>query len=66
MKEFLNQIEYELNNNIYLVTLFSSLAIPDICGAAESKNGFAKEKEYINWYNKHAKHISSFLSGEDC
>ncbi|MFH1158801.1 MAG: hypothetical protein V1721_08015 [Pseudomonadota bacterium] len=66
MKDFIKQIESALNSNLYLVALFSSLAIPDICGAAESENGFADKQKYIDWYDKHAKHISSFLSGEDC
>lgn len=66
MKDFLDQIEAALSGNIYLVALFASLAIPDICGAVDAADGIATKEKYIDWYNKNASHICCYLSGEDC
>ena len=66
MRDLLDQIEVAINGRIYLVALFTSLAIPDICGAIGSENGCATQQKYIDWYDKNAKQICSYLSGEDC
>jgi len=44
MRDFLVQIKKGLDVNLYLLSLFSALAIPDICGAMGSENGEASTK----------------------
>ncbi len=53
MRNILNQIEQALDANIYYLALFTTLSIPDICGALDSTNGGSKKKRYINWFDKH-------------
>ncbi|AEG15639.1 hypothetical protein Desku_2093 [Desulfofundulus kuznetsovii DSM 6115] len=66
MKDLLDQIESALDANLYFLALAGSLLIPDICGAAGSKNGRSSREKYINWFAKYASNICPFLSGEDC
>jgi hypothetical protein len=41
MELLLEQIEKGLNANLYYLSLFVALCIPDICGALEPENGRA-------------------------
>ena len=66
LKDLLAQIETAVDANLYLIALFASLAIPDICGAIDSEDGTASKSKYINWFNKYVADKCSFLSGEDC
>jgi hypothetical protein len=49
MELLLEQIEKGLNANLYYLSLFVALCIPDICGALESQNGKANSDKYIKW-----------------
>ncbi len=49
MDDLLNQIEIAINNNLYYLALYCSLALPDICAASESENGETTKTKYINW-----------------
>lgn len=59
-----------LNNKCYFSALAMSLALPDICGAAEYPHETSVAKRYIEWYNKYLGEYMSnekdspFLSGE--
>jgi hypothetical protein len=49
----LEQIRASLNANLYYLSLFASLTVPDICGALESENGYATPDRYRAWFNKY-------------
>ena len=75
MKDFLEQIEIGLKSNLYYLSLFAALAIPDICGAIGSEDGEASRNKYIDWFNKYVAHKYEgqiagervvFLTAEDC
>ncbi|KAF0134743.1 MAG: hypothetical protein FD145_460 [Candidatus Saganbacteria bacterium] len=67
MKNILNQIQKGLETNLYYLSLFVSLSMPDICGAIESQNGEASGKKYADWFDKYvAPKYNGFLSGDDC
>ncbi len=53
MKLLLEQIEKGLEAELYYLSLFVSLCIPDICGALESENGFAQPEKYKNWVSQY-------------
>lgn len=67
---YVNDIENALKNKSYFSALAMSLALPDICGAAEYPNETSTAKRYIEWYNKYlGEYMSndsgnSYLSGE--
>jgi hypothetical protein len=52
MRDMLTQIRTANEAGIYYVALFSSLAIPDICGALESSDGLASREKYIAWFDR--------------
>ncbi len=67
MRDLLGQIQTGLNANLYYLSFFTSLAIPDICGALESENGEASKDKYIDWFDNYiASKYNNFLSGKDC
>lgn len=67
MKDFINQIQLALQNpSLYYLTLFASLALPDICGAMSSENGESSKEKYIQWYDQYMAHKCQFFTGEDC
>ena len=66
MRELLEQIKRGLDNNLYYISLFVALALPDICGAIDSEDGTAARERYIQWFNKYVKNKYNNLSGEDC
>jgi len=66
MRDFLSQIKKGLDQNLYLLSLFSALAIPDICGAMVSENGEASGDKYKTWFDKYIAPKYNFLNGEDC
>lgn len=67
---YVNDIENALKNKSYFSALAMSLALPDICGAAEYPNETSTAKRYIGWYNKYLGEYMSddsgnpYLSGE--
>jgi len=67
MRNFLSQIEIGLEANLYYVSLFASLAVPDICGAINSEDGAATKDNYISWFDQYVgEKYSQFFNGEDC
>jgi len=67
MRHLLEQIKKGLDNNLYYLSLFAVLTLPDICGAMASENGKACRKKYIQWFDNYVggKCVGS-LNGEDC
>ena len=67
---YVNDIENALKNKSYFSALAMSLALPDICGAAEYPNETSTAKRYMGWYNKYLGEDMSddrgnpYLSGE--
>ena len=67
---YVNDIENALKNKSYFSALAMSLALPDICGAAEYPNETSTAKRYSEWYNKYLGEYMSddsgnpYLSGE--
>ena len=67
MQDLLNQIKKGLEVNLYYISLFAALSIPDICGAIDSRDGEANPERYKNWFDKYvAPKYGGFLSGDDC
>lgn len=67
MDDLLDQIETGIQNNLYYLSLFVSLAIPDICGALESVNGVASGSKYASWFDKNVVIPNGYyLNGMDC
>jgi len=67
MRDFLAQIKRGLDQNLYFLSLFSALAIPDICGAMGSENGEASAEKYKAWFDKYVSpKYNNFINGEDC
>jgi hypothetical protein len=66
MRDFLQQIGLALQANLYYVGLFAVLAIPDMCGAAASKDGRSTREKYIAWFDKYVGGKCQFLTGDDC
>jgi len=67
MQEILDQIQQGLEMNLYYLTLFVALSLPDICGAINSKDGEASGNQYISWFDKYiAPKYNNFLTGSDC
>jgi hypothetical protein len=55
MKNFINQIEKSLDSRLYYLSLISTLTIPDIAGAMDSKDGRASRDKYIEWFEKYVR-----------
>lgn len=67
MRDVLTQIGDGLRANLYYLSLFTALAIPDICGAIDSEDGLATKEGFIQWFDKYVgSRYAGFLTGEDC
>lgn len=53
MRDLLEQIKTGLSHNLYFLSLFVALTIPDICAAMESENGKTENTKYKAWFNKY-------------
>jgi hypothetical protein len=67
LRDLLAQLSNSLNTNLYYLSLYVALTIPDMCGALDSTDGRASGNEYVKWFDKHvAPKYRGFLSGEEC
>ena len=67
MQNLLDQIQKGLKVDLYYLSFFVALSIPDICGAINSQDGKAKPERYKKWFNEYvAPKYGNFLSGHDC
>lgn len=73
MRELIRQINQALKANLFYLSLYATLTIPDILAAIESKNGRASGKKYKKWFDKYVAHKyesphtsgTPVLTGED-
>jgi len=67
MRNILDHIQKGLEVNLYYLSLFASLSLPDICGTIDSVDGTADNKKYKKWFDEYvAQKYTGFLTGEDC
>lgn len=67
MDQLLNEIESAIDNELYLVALQTTLALPDICAAMQSDDGVRTKARYIDWYNEYIKPNADIrMKAEDC
>ena len=52
MDALLDQIEASLGSGHYLLSLYTTLTIPDIAGALSSDNGRASGPKYASWFER--------------
>jgi hypothetical protein len=55
MRTLLTQLEQSLDAQLYFLSLFGALAIPDIAGALESEDGQASPPKYMSWFDKYVR-----------
>lgn len=55
MRTLVEQVERSLQPGLYYLSLFGSLAIPDIAGALDSDDGQASGERYKAWYEEWAR-----------
>jgi hypothetical protein len=71
--DLLDEIERALAGRLWLLALFGSLTIPDVCSALESEDGETKQHRYRTWFdNSVAPRYASpgnpepMFTGSDC
>jgi hypothetical protein len=52
MRTLIDQVEQSLASGQYLLSLYTTLTVPDIAGALSSENGEASGQKYAAWYEK--------------
>ncbi len=52
MRTLIEQVERSLQPGLYYLSLFGTLAIPDIAGALDSEDGQANGERYKAWYEE--------------
>lgn len=71
MRLLLSQIQAALSFNLYYVSLYAALAVPDICGAIDADDGLATRASYSAWFDRFVapKYVilgRPSLTGQDC
>lgn len=66
MEDLISQIRQGLEFNLYYLSLHSTLAIPDICGAINSPSGKASGEKYREWYDKYVLPCFDTLTSDEC
>lgn len=66
MDELIKQIRIGLDNNLYLLGLYSILTLPDICGAVNTKKGLANGQNFRAWYEEYVYPNYDKLTSEEC
>lgn len=52
MRALIDQLERSLDSQVYYLSLFAALTIPDIAGALDSEDGYASGERYKAWYER--------------
>lgn len=76
MDQFINAIRTSLENNNWYGALFTTLALPDVCGKIQHPDQYSSTR-YPNWFNEYVlerytvfvgpdKEKREFLTGNDC
>jgi len=67
VENILTQIEKGLHNGHYMLALYATLALPDICASLESEDGKTCGPKYKAWFDKWvAPKIGGGFSGTQC
>jgi hypothetical protein len=66
MERILAEIEGAMSARLYYLALTLTLALPDICGALEAKDGWAKADRYRAWYSANLADDFRNLTANDC
>ena len=67
MKDLLEQVERGLQSNLYYLSLFAALTIPDICAALSSADGETTGPKYMAWFDKYvAPRYKGTVNGQIC
>lgn len=66
MHELLNQIAKSTDTGEFYLALFTSLSLPDICGAMQSTDGKATRTKYIEWFDNYLSRQYLNLNGDIC
>jgi len=66
MTDLIAQTRAAFAADLYYISLFSALSIPDICGAVDSTDGTASGARYRAWYTKHVLPRYDVLSADEC
>lgn len=67
MRNLLEQIEKALDLKLYYLALYTTLTIPDICGAMSTDKEKKVKKRYVEWFNKYVSHkYGPEFTAEDC
>lgn len=54
--EFVSQIRDARKSNLYYLSLYASITIPDICASLEYEDNLTNRNRYIQWYQKYVEH----------
>src|SRR5688572_17753644 len=65
MDTLLEQIEIAHGANLFYLSLFSALAVPDICGALSASDGAATGARYREWYDRYVTPRYDTLTGDE-
>jgi hypothetical protein len=71
MRILLKHLRASTVANLYYLSLYAALAIPDICGAIDSSDGKASGAKYKAWFDKYVAPkyrtpSGQLFTGEDC
>src|SRR5688572_1903005 len=65
MDTLLEQIELAQRDNLFYLSLFSALAVPDIYGALAASDGNATGARYRDWYDRYVMPRYDTLSADE-
>jgi hypothetical protein len=67
MDELFRQIRAALAADLYYLALYTSLTIPDVCGALSSSDGHANGARYADWFNRWVgPKYTGIFTGQEC
>jgi len=67
MRDLLGQVEAGLQANLYYLSIFAALSIPDICAALSSPDGQTSGAKYADWFDQYvAPKYHGRLDGQTC
>lgn len=66
MEELIRQIRVGIENKLYFLGLYTTLTLPDICGATDSQDGNANGQKYKAWYNEYVYPNYNLLTDSEC
>lgn len=61
----LSEIEAAVQGGAWVLALMGLVAVPDICAALESKNGWATKEKYLTWFERYVGPAYPSLDAEE-